>query len=77
MKNPIQVRSSFILQVQYNENNQTLDVWFKGKQVKKYRYSNVTKQKFSKFMNAESKSSYFATHIKPNHKFKLVKVITL
>jgi lysyl-tRNA synthetase class 2 len=61
-------RSSFIEQIDYDEETQNLDLLFK--KGKRYRYKGVTKNKFTRFKHAESKGSYYAKSIKGKYEMR-------
>lgn len=57
-------KSSFILKLVYDTKSQTLTAYLRSKNaVKKYRYYNVTSNKFSRLVNSSSVGSYFSTKI--------------
>ena len=67
-------RSSFIKQLVYDKAEKHLTAYFKNGA--RYRYYDVSQQKFSKFKTAESIGSYFATKIKGQYKSRRIKKAT-
>jgi lysyl-tRNA synthetase class 2 len=60
-----QVESSNIQDAGFDANTGVLEVTFKSG--KRYRYHGVSPERFTEFMNAPSKGSFFAREIKPHH----------
>ena len=69
----MKVKSSFIADVEFKEKSNVLTVTFRSGT--RYAYKNFTKQKFARFKNAKSKSSYFATMIRGKYESKKLKPV--
>jgi len=64
------VVSSNLLSVGYDANSQTLEIAFIGGGI--YQYYGVPLSVFNGLMNAPSKGSYFANHIKNSYRYQKV-----
>jgi hypothetical protein len=64
----VEIKSSNMNSVDYDEKEQTLIVEFPGGT--KYKYMDVPIREYKDFINAESKGKYFHKHIKPYYKWK-------
>jgi hypothetical protein len=60
--------SSSIAMIIYNRIKNALTIEFKSG--KRYRYYNVSVQKFARFKNAKSKGSYFANYIRGKYEMR-------
>lgn len=69
----IKLKSSFLREAIFNEAKKLLTIIFRNGS--RYNYADVTKQKFGRFKNAKSKSSYFASNIKIKHAVRKLKPI--
>lgn len=58
----IEVKSSVLTTVKYDENAKTLDVEFHSGAV--YRYADVPAETFQNLLSAKSKGRYFGAHIR-------------
>jgi len=58
------IESSNIIRVDYNTTQNKLYVYFKNKQV--YSYTNVTKELYEQFENADSQGKFFIKNIRSN-----------
>jgi len=67
----VEVKSSTIKSIGYDEATQTLEVQFLTESV--YQYNKVPKTVYEKLMKAESIGSFFARFIKHSYVFKFVK----
>jgi hypothetical protein len=67
----IDVKSSLLQAIGYDEASKTLLIEFKGKTEgepgKVYKYNGVSQETFEKFRTAESHGKHFLKEIKPNH----------
>lgn len=59
------VQSSAISRIEHDEQTQTLSIWFKGS--RRYDYYGVPKSVYQALMNASSKGTYFAQHIRDRY----------
>jgi hypothetical protein len=59
------IESSNIQDAGFDAATGTLEITFRSG--KRYRYHGVSPERFSEFMAAPSKGSFFAREIKPNH----------
>lgn len=62
------VESSNVRSVGYDPATKVLDVAFHSNP-KPYRFVDVPKARYTRFMKAKSKGKFFNKHIKPNHDF--------
>ncbi len=61
----IEVKSSNIVSIDYDEQEQTLIIEFPGGS--KYKYDKMPVREYKNFLNAESKGKYFHKHIRSNY----------
>ena len=64
------VRSSMMIRVEYDEDNNELDITFVGG--KTYRYLQVTPDIYIGLLDAESKGEFFNAHIKDRFEYREV-----
>ena len=62
--------NSFITKFLYDKKKQTLDVLMKGGE--KYRYYDITLNRFTRLQNSPSKGSYYATKIRSKYPMRRV-----
>jgi len=63
----VQIKSSVIVSLGYDEGAQVLEVEFVGGRV--YRYAPVPRREFEDLMAAESKGLYFNLHVRDHYVF--------
>lgn len=66
----IQVDSSNIAGIGYDESSNTLQVWFNNGT--SYQYFDVPERVFEEMKNAESKGKFLASHIKGSFRYSRV-----
>ena len=67
--NRIKVKSSTIIAIGYNEKEKLLEVEFK---TATYRYSNVEKEVYDKFMKSESKGKFVWANINGRYRYEKI-----
>lgn len=67
-----EVKSSNIVSVDYDEQEQTLIVEFPGNS--RYKYNKMPIREYKDFINSESKGKYFHSHIRSNYVGKKIVV---
>ena len=61
----VEVQSSNIKMLRFNQNEETLDVWFNNSFEKEfYRYKNIDLIAYTELLTAESKGKHFAKHFR-------------
>lgn len=68
--NRVNVSSSNIASVGYDEASSTLEIEFVGGGL--YQYDDVSKEVYEEFLNADSKGKFFAQNIKGSYRYRKI-----